>query len=62
MTEKKILQTELWLNTDKLSSRTLDFIRSEGNPRCCNLGRVSRGAMSVLYLWFFEKPQEVLQG
>ena len=30
-------KTELWLNTDKISSRTLDFIRCEDNPRCCNL-------------------------
>ena len=32
-----ILKTELWLNIDKLSSSTLDFISSNGNPRCCDL-------------------------
>ena len=32
-----ILQKEFWLNIDKLSSSTLDFIRSNGSPRCCDL-------------------------
>ena len=31
------LQTELWLNIDKLSSSTLDFIRSNSILRCCDL-------------------------
>ena len=31
------LQTELSIETDKLLSTTIDFIRSEDNPRCCNL-------------------------
>ena len=36
-TLEKFSKTELWLNTHKLSFRTLDFIRSEDNPRCCDL-------------------------
>ena len=30
-------KTKLWLSIDKLSSFTKDFIRSNGNPRCCDL-------------------------
>ena len=45
-----ILQTELWLSVEKLSSSTLDFIRSNGNLRCCDTWAIQQQAHKGLFL------------